>query len=131
MQISRISSKLSMKELSYIIEGLDAVAIRPDAIESLDELDLAYHLAKSSFKKKKNIARKMKYEFLLWLACTRDIENAIKKTSPTDEENFILITFTGQKNIIEKMMGKKTALELNKKGNAIRLENISLSRTIS
>lgn len=47
---------------------------------SIQELKLAYHLADDAFKKKKNLAKKMKLEFLLWLAGTRDISNALKKS---------------------------------------------------
>jgi tRNA threonylcarbamoyladenosine modification (KEOPS) complex Cgi121 subunit len=86
----------------------------------MEEIELAYHLAKKSFAGKKNIARKFKYEFLLWLSGTRDIKNAMKKTAPEKGKPFLLIVFSGQ------MKGEKPALK--KTADPLRLERISLSR---
>ncbi|MBU0590846.1 hypothetical protein KKF81_00455 [Candidatus Micrarchaeota archaeon] len=131
MQIARLTGSVRIDELDKIIQGLDAVAINPDLIESLDEIDLAYHLAKASFDNNKNIGKKLKYEFLLWLSCTRDIKNALKKTAPHSTKDFILIMFSGKFALVHKMIGKKKPLKLKKKGSPTRLEKISLARIIS
>jgi tRNA threonylcarbamoyladenosine modification (KEOPS) complex Cgi121 subunit len=105
------------------LEGLDAVAIRPDAAESMEELRLAHHLAKRSFENKRNIAKKFKFEFLLWLSGTRDIKNAMKRTSPGEGE-CLLVMFSGSppSSVKEKGLG------LKEKADPLRLEDISLSR---
>ncbi len=124
MRVFRVESGLSMEQLCEVLDKLDAVALRPDAVESLEELELAFHLAKKAFKNKKNIAKKLKYEFLLWLSGTRDIDSAIKKTSPKGDE-FLLVVFSDRKlpaELKEKSMG------LSKHGESLRLERISLSR---
>ena len=103
------------------IENLDGVAVRADAVECYEELELAYHLAKRSFERKRNIAKKFKYEFLLWLSGTRDIRNAVRKTAPEGE--CMLILFSGE---VENVKEKR--LDLKKTADLVRLENISLSR---
>ncbi|MBU0533077.1 hypothetical protein KKB44_06310 [Candidatus Micrarchaeota archaeon] len=102
------------------IEKFDAVIIRRDAVESMEEIELAYYLAKKAFENKQNIAKQFKYEFLLWLSGTRDIKNALKKTVPKDE--CLLILFSGSKP----KEGKE--IQLKKTGDPLRLEAIALSR---
>ena len=83
---------------------------------SLEELKLAYHLADNAFRKKKNLAKKMKLEFLLWLTGTRDIRNALKKS-----KGDCLLILDGPE-ITENEPGFKERAEPEK------LEKISLSR---
>lgn len=111
---------IRIRGLDEELDGLDAVAVKESAVESMEELELAYHLARKTFAGKKNIARKFKYEFLLWLSGTRDIKNAMKKTAPEEGKPFLLIVFSGQ------IRGEKPALK--KTADALRLEKISLSR---
>ena len=124
MRVFRVESGLSMEQLCEALGRLDAVALRPDAVESLEELELAFHLAKKAFENKKNIGKKLKYEFLLWLSGTRDIDSAIKKTSPRGDE-FLLVVFSERKLPAE-LKEKKTGLRRH--GESLRLEMISLSR---
>lgn len=125
MRVFRIESSLGMEGLCRSLDELDAVAVRPDMIESLEELELAFHLAKSVFEKKKNIARKLKYEFLLWLSGTRDISSAMKRTSPKGKE-FLLVVFSDSKPPAGLRVKEK--IGLRRHGDPLRLERISLSR---
>lgn len=103
------------------IEDMDAVAVKPEAARSMEELKLAYHLAKRSFEKDQSIARKFKYEFLLWLSGTRDIKNALRKTAAGG--SCLLILFSG-----DPPQGAEEAKGLPEEADALRLEAISLSR---
>jgi len=104
----------------YSEEPENGVMVRKDAVESVKEIELAYHLAESAFRNRKNIAKKKEFEFLLWLSGTRDIKNAIKKTAPEKGEECLLIDFS------DKAKGER--IGLRKKADPLRLERISLSR---
>ncbi len=108
-----------IEELPPGLEEEDYVQISKKSVESMEEIKLAYHLSLTAFKNKKNIAKKLKYEFLLWLAHTRDIKNAMKKTAP-EKGGTLLILFSGEIN-------RKNA-KLKEKAEPLRLEKISLSR---
>ena len=127
MRVFRAESGLSMEELCRALDDLDALVVRPDTVESFEELELAFHLARKAFQKKKNIARKLKYEFLLWLSGTRDISSAMKKTSPKGKE-FLLVVFSDIKKLPGKLKAKEKKIGLRKHGDSLRLEKISLSR---
>ena len=126
MRVFRVESGLSMEQLCTVLDDLDALVLRAGVVESFEELELAFHLAKSAFQKKKNTARKLKYEFLLWLSGTRDINSAIKKTAPEGKE-FLLVVFSDVRKLPKKLKAKKT-IGLRKHGDPLRLERISLSR---
>ncbi len=113
---------MQVYEVDDLPQGLDEdnyVQISKGSAESMEEIRLAYHLAVEAFKNNTNIAKKPKYEFLLWLAHTRDIKNAIKKTAP-GKGGMLLILFSG------KIDGK--AAKLKENADPLRLEEISLSR---
>ncbi len=93
------------------------IALSIDSLKSVEEARLALHLTEEAFRKGTNIAKKRNLEFLLWLSCTRDIKNAIKKTRPKDE--FFIVSFDDEE---EDKHG------LPEKGDPLRLEGISLSR---
>jgi len=97
----------------------DAVLLNPEKINSTEELELAYFLAEKSFRNKKNIAKKFRYEFLLWLSGKTDISSAIKYFQ-TSEKRKILVLFKG------KMKLKPAKLE--KRAEPLDIERISLSR---
>lgn len=120
----RLESRLRAEELQRHLEDIDGVAVRPELVKSIEELELSNHLAKKAFQNRKNIARKFKYEFLLWLSGTRDIKNAIKKTAPGGE--FLLILFSDYD--ISKLKAKEKKLNLKKTADPLALERISLSR---
>ena len=94
MQIHRITTGLRGRELHARLDGLDAVAISPQAVRSREEIMLARHLAEAAFGKKANIAKKLRYEFLLWLSGRRDIKSAMEATSPEGGE-MIVVVFGG------------------------------------
>jgi len=97
----------------------DAIAIRKDLVDSEEEIMLAYHLAELSFKNKNNIARKFKYEFLLWLTGKTDIKSALAVSEPKGE--CIAVIFGDSK-----IKGKTSGLE--KTAKPLDIEKISLSR---
>ena len=98
-------------------ENEHSAAVSIDSLRSVEEAKLALHLAEEALGSGKNIAKKKKLEFLLWLSGTRDIKNALRKTLPEDE--YFLISFE------EKEGGEHG---LPEEGDPIRLEKISLSR---
>ena len=99
-------------------EGEDRIAIGRQCVNSLEELELALHLAESAFKKNKNIAKSLRFEFLLFLAGTRDIRSAMKKTAPGKKH--LLVIFSDE--------GVGDGVDLRKKAEPLSLERISLSR---
>lgn len=128
MQLFRVRSSLPPKELCRALDDADAIAIGAGAVRSKEEADLALHLAEDAFSGKKNIARKMKYEFLLWLSGKRDIKSAMEATSPKEGEDFFVAVFSGGEHALGKIGGTKLPLGLDKKADPLRLERISLSR---
>lgn len=111
MKILKISTDTPLPE--------DAIAIRKDLVKSEEEIKLAYHLAELSFKNKKNIAKKFKYEFLLWLTGKTDIKSALTLSSPKGKE-CIAVVFK------DKISGKPSGLK--KTAEPLEIEKISLSR---
>jgi len=107
-----------------LLEDTDGIAIRPDCVKSLEEIRLAHHLAEKAFRSKRNIARKMGYEFLLYVSGTRDIKNAIKKTEPEVGGEFLLVLFSGRPPPGMDL----SELGLEEDGAPLELERISLSR---
>jgi len=141
MRFFRVKSQLGPAELCEALGKLDAVAVRIGVAASEDEFELAAHLAERSFAEKTNIARAPQYEFLLWLAGTKDIGNAMRGLSPKEgEREFFVFVFSdaGEREILAELgatpgagaKGEKLPLGLPKKGEPLALERISLSRTI-
>ncbi len=129
MQFIRMRSGLGQSALHRALDSLDAVAVDPSAAGSAEELGLAWHLAARAFGGGKNIANKMRYEFLLWLAGKRDIRSAMQATSPAVGE-FVVVWFSGagESDVCSALEGKKLPLGLPQEGEPLRLERISLSR---
>jgi len=121
MKIFRISAG-SVKELE------DALLLNPDIVKSSEELELAKKLADDSFSKK-NIAKKFKYEFLLWLTGKTDIKSAMKSSYPENPKNMLLVVFKGSpEKIIKTLKAAKKPLKLKKNAEPLDIERISLSR---
>jgi tRNA threonylcarbamoyladenosine modification (KEOPS) complex Cgi121 subunit len=114
MRITRIAGQAHEE----LCEKHDAIAVSLETLHSVEEAELALHLAEEAFRKGKNIAKKKKLEFLLWLSGTTDIKNALKKTKPGKE--YFLISFPEKPGV--------DAHGLAEKGDSLRLERISLSR---
>jgi len=112
MKILKISTNTPLPE--------DAISVRKDLVKSEEEIKLAHHLAELSFKSKKNIAKKFKYEFLLWLTGKTDIKSALRISEPKQKE-CIAVVF-GDSTV------KGKAHNLKRTAEPLDIEKISLSR---
>ncbi len=128
MQIHRIRAGLHGKELHLRLERMDAVAVSPAAAGSVEEISLAGHLAAAAFGRKENIARKLRYEFLLWLSGKRDIKSAMAATAPEGGEMIVVVFGPDPDGLAEALEGRELPLGLAEKGEPLALERISLSR---
>jgi tRNA threonylcarbamoyladenosine modification (KEOPS) complex Cgi121 subunit len=129
VKVLSIHSELRGKDLHAALDRLNAVAVRAGLVASEEEFELANHLAKRSFEAKTNIARSLRYEFLLWLCGKRDIKSAMKESEP-DEKEFFVIVFsdTDEKEILSVLDAKSMKNNLPKVAEPLSLERISLSR---
>jgi len=98
------------------------ILVLPSDAYTLEEIELAYALAKKSFADKKNIAKKFKFEFLLWLTGKKDINSALSQISFDKEKSYTVIVFGN----IKIPNAKKPRLK--KRADPLALERISLSR---
>jgi len=145
MRIIRMQNNLTRERMHALMDEVDAIAVRSDIVHSREEIDLADHLAKKSIKNKKNIARSLRYEFLLWLTGKNDIRSAMEMSAPKDVKKegedianagkgeFLLVVFADErkrsdKEIAQMFAAKLLPLGLKKKSDALALERISLSR---
>jgi tRNA threonylcarbamoyladenosine modification (KEOPS) complex Cgi121 subunit len=111
-----------------MLDKLNAVLISRNHVKSVKELQLAEYLSRRAFQTNSSIAKKFKYEFLLWLAGKRDIQCAVDETRP-DSNECLLIIFSGSaKHIFDQTSAKKQHLTLEIGIDPLRLEKISLSR---
>jgi tRNA threonylcarbamoyladenosine modification (KEOPS) complex Cgi121 subunit len=128
MKIVPIECNLSGKQLEDALLDYEAVVVDPGGVKSTEEIMLANHLMRKAFSQKKNIARKGKYEFLLWLSGKSDLKSAFKLLNPKGKK-MILIVFSGDIEEIKKSLGaKEIKMKLKEKGDPLDLERISLSR---
>jgi tRNA threonylcarbamoyladenosine modification (KEOPS) complex Cgi121 subunit len=120
-----------LKELEDEGSAKQAVALGTGSAGSLEELELAYYLAERAFVKKTNIAKKLRYEFLLWLAGKTNIGSAIEATAPEKGGAALVVVFPGRAGqaLVRKLeaLGAKEA-KLKKNAEPLALERISLSR---
>jgi len=134
MRIFRLKSGLDAKSLHHELDRIDAIAVRCSAVSSTQELELAHHLAENSFSKEKNIARSMRYEFLLWLSGKTDIKSAMKASEPDGKEFFIIVFSKSESGdrepgtVCRMLSAEMLPLCLEKEGDPLALERISLSR---
>ena len=121
-------SKLQEDALK-ICDRFDALLVDKETVKSLEELALAEFLAKKSFSEGSNIAKKFKYEFLLWLTGKRDIKSAMKISEPRDKK-VLLILFEKKekKKLLNELNAKERKFKLKENADALALEKISLSR---
>ena len=124
-----IEYKLDSEAALKACDCFNALLIEPSIVQSKEELNLAEFLSKRSFEKKKNIAKKFKYEFLLWLTGKRDIKSAMKVSEPKND-SAVLILFEGKdkRKMLKALNAKEKKLDLKKEADALALERISLSR---
>src|SRR3989338_7777466 len=107
----KISSKLPLGGIFKSISAYSAVVVNPFLCKSRQQILIAEHLAKSSFRKKTNIARDFKLEFLLWLTGKRDIKSAMQAANPKGKEMF-LILFNRNEKLKSRIINELTAKEL-------------------
>jgi tRNA threonylcarbamoyladenosine modification (KEOPS) complex Cgi121 subunit len=111
------------KHLSALSKNeLENILILPKDAYTREEIELAYALAKKSFAEKKNIAKKFKFEFLLWLTGKNDINSALDQVSCNEEESCVVIVLGD----IKIPNAKKPRLK--RRADPLALERISLSR---
>ncbi|MEW6748655.1 MAG: hypothetical protein AB1295_03030 [Candidatus Micrarchaeota archaeon] len=129
MHAYRMRSGISRKGLMDRLDSVEGLAVRTGAVGSEEELQLAFHLAKGSFSKKTNIARSMRYEFLLWLLGKTDIKSAMKESAPDSEEFFVIVFSETRPDAVCRLLeAELLPLNLEKEGEPLALERISLSR---
>ncbi len=131
MEFLRIRTRLPQAELRRRLDGLDAVAFGVAAAGSAEEIRLAAHLAEKASSSGRGIARKTRYEFLLWLSGKRDIRSAMEKLAPAEgERGFFVAVFSGagEKEVLAALEAEKMPLGLSERGEPLALERISLSR---
>ncbi len=110
-------------ELKKLEENNDVLLINSSIAQSEEEILLAWALAEKAFREKTNIARKFRYEFLLWLTGKRDIRRAVEFSRPKGKE-VIIVDFSHDKKILKSFRGKK----MRKTATPLELERISLGR---
>jgi len=127
MRIFVIETETAGKTLHAALDKLDAVAVKDGM--TIEEFELANHLAKRAFENRTNIARIYRYEFLLWLSGKRDIKSAMKETEPS-EIRFVVAVFSdsGEKEVLSALGAKRVENKIISKAEPLALERISLSR---
>lgn len=128
MYIARVASLLSLAELEPQLKTCSVLALNPKKISSQEELHLAYKLAQRSFKEKKNIAKQLPFEVLLWLGGRRDIARALQEYGAKSPSSIILLIFNNKEKTLKNLKAKVLPLKLKEKADWQVLERISLSR---
>jgi tRNA threonylcarbamoyladenosine modification (KEOPS) complex Cgi121 subunit len=122
-------SELEIKELLERSAGLDALVLDPLVAMSKEELELGFHLSKKTLLKKSCLAKKMKYEFMLWLTGKTDIRSAMEKSAPKNADDLLIVIFSGKKeHVLKSLRANEKKGTLKAGADPLRLENISLSR---
>lgn len=115
------------REAAALLKDEDgAVAVRAGMVGSLEELQLAYYLAERAFEKRTNVAKKLKFEFLLWLAGKTDIRSAMEITAPKGAALAVVFADGAIVRKLEKLGAREARLK--KAAEPLALERISLSR---
>jgi tRNA threonylcarbamoyladenosine modification (KEOPS) complex Cgi121 subunit len=129
MKVLRVRSALGPEGMAAALDRLKAVAFRDSAAASGEEVELAAHLARKAFAEKKNIARQLRFEFLLWLCGRTDLRSAMEESAPRGGE-FLVVVFSDadEKAVLGALKAEKMPLGLKKEGGPLALERISLSR---
>jgi len=132
VKVIRIFSYVKPKRLLQLLPE-DAVILDAKKVRSMEELELAEILAKDAFGRHRNIAKKFRYEFLLWLAGKTDIKSALEFLLPKSREMLLVILNSGekiiaQKNLLKKLNAIRKPSKLKRRAKPLDLERISLSR---
>ncbi len=108
-----------MKIIPGNSEDDNSVLIRNDLVKSVEEVKIAYYLTERSFERGRNLAKKKKLEFLLWLTGSTDIESAVKRSKP---QGIGLVIILDGPEISENKSG------LDNTADPLDIEKITLSR---
>jgi tRNA threonylcarbamoyladenosine modification (KEOPS) complex Cgi121 subunit len=131
MLIVRGESRLSAGELMEGAREERILLLKPGKVESVEELELAYALAKKSIEEGKAIGRGIGTEFVLWPAGKRDISRAFEEVGFGRGKEFIAVGFGIKKaEMLGKLEMKEKKLGLKKKAGWEKIERISLGRIL-
>lgn len=130
MRLLRLSSSLSPSVLRGRLQSHSVLALEPDRFQAVEEFELAYQLARRSFRSKTNLAQTIALEMLLWISGKRDIRRAFAEFGFGDPGDFLLVVFDAatEKRILKELEAKRMPLGLAKKADWEALERISLGR---
>jgi len=129
MLIVRGESRLGAEELLRRAMRKKIVLLDSGKVDSLEELELAYALAKRSLEDGTAVSKKLEIEFVLWLAGKNDIRRAFEEVGFRAGKEFIAVAFgMGKKELIAELEMKEKKLGLKKNAEAMAVERVSLSR---
>ncbi|MEW5996586.1 MAG: KEOPS complex subunit Cgi121 [Candidatus Micrarchaeota archaeon] len=131
MLIVRGESGLAAEELLRRAIEKRIVLLDAGKVGSLEELELAYVLAKKSLGDGSAISKKMEIEFVLWLAGKKDIRRAFEEAGWKKGELIAVAFGMGKKELLAELELKERKLETGnwKLGAGWEaVERISLSR---
>ena len=128
MKIVPIECDLPFKRIEDALLDHEAVVVDPANVQSIEEIELAGHLMGRSMEDGRNIVRKRKYEFLLWLSGKTDLKSAFRILNPKSRRMILVILFGDQKKILDSLEAKAAKFKLKENATALDLERISLSR---
>ncbi|NYZ77684.1 hypothetical protein H0O02_05230 [Candidatus Micrarchaeota archaeon] len=128
MNVLRISATGQINALEKLLPE-NALLLDGEKVRSSEELELAELLAKDAFAKRSNMARRFRYEFLLWLAGKTDIKSALASFGASQPADMLLVVFGGEASAVAKKLdADKKQLNLEKTAEPLALERISLGR---
>lgn len=141
MLIVRGESRLGAEELLRRAMEKKIVLLDAGKVCSLEELELAYALAKKSLEEGTAVSKNLEIEFVLWLAGKKDIRRAFEEVGwfgrrPVAGEGqgkggreFIAVSFgIGKKELVAELEMKEKKSGLGKEAGWEAVERISLSR---
>ncbi len=128
MKVFRISGRAGKGEMQELLPE-NALLLDAGKINSEEELELAYRLARDAFDKRRNIAKQFRYEFLLWISGKKDIDSALKEFGPSKNGEMLLVVFGDEHDkILKELKASTKPLKLKKTAEPLDIERISLSR---
>jgi len=97
-------------------EGVKIIALDESAVFGEDQIVAALMHAERNFSKRKNVARDFKTEVMRYIACERQIKDAIKKAGiKKSMKSFILVLLGGDEERILKALALKKSGFINEK----------------
>lgn len=127
MDIIRIRTCLPLEEALGRAKGCGALAIDPSIVASIEEIELAAHLARNALSADAAISRSLRLETLLFLTGKGDIASAMDAGRPKGPQ-MIIISWDQRPDIGGDLAGAILPLGLAEKADWRAIERISLSR---